>query len=386
MGILATFGNAALKALGMGGTSSPAASPAAGAASQPSPGAASAPQQDPNLPPINQGGVSGFLNNPLVQGGLGAYLGAIGSPKREGWGNALAHGGLAGLGTYNQARQLQLQPYLQRASIMQKGAQTYNQIQTGNLHAAQTGQIGPDPVLGGHLETIAGTIQDPTTKQLVLGLADGVRNGRIPSKDAAQAASTMNVDAMKALVAQSQIDLNQAHQGLIAGQTAQLPLHGEVLQSEAGKNAEEAKLAAGHVGLLPAEEGHLAAETAAAEASAKHAGAETAAIPLHTAAATTTAATGAERAATAANTLYQKTEDQAYKDSNSGKGLATRAGELVMGGESRTDFNKAYEASHPRPPTAMPPHATTGEGLPAGSTPLGDGRWKMPDGTIMIPK
>src|ERR1700685_1593583 len=42
--------------------------------------------------PPSTGGAEGFLENPLVQGAASAYLGTIGSPRRGGWGRALANG------------------------------------------------------------------------------------------------------------------------------------------------------------------------------------------------------------------------------------------------------------------------------------------------------
>lgn len=55
-----------------------------------------------------------ILSNPLAQAALGTYFGMISSPRRLGWGGALGRGGLAGLGQFAQAEQLQAQqPKLQ---------------------------------------------------------------------------------------------------------------------------------------------------------------------------------------------------------------------------------------------------------------------------------
>jgi hypothetical protein len=75
-----------------------------------------------------QTGLMGALNNPGVQGLLATYLGAVGSPRSEGLGGAISHGGLAGLQQYSQAQQQQqMLPYMQA------------ELQTKQLQAKQLG-------------------------------------------------------------------------------------------------------------------------------------------------------------------------------------------------------------------------------------------------------
>src|SRR5262245_59059320 len=109
---------------GGGGAHTPAASPTtppAGAAG----GQAAAPASYPNymsanIPPLQK---DSFLDNPLLQGALAAYFGAISSPRSKGFGGALGAGGLAGLKQYESAQKAQLEPYLMGAQIQKLGAE-----------------------------------------------------------------------------------------------------------------------------------------------------------------------------------------------------------------------------------------------------------------------
>jgi hypothetical protein len=69
-------------------------------------------------------GLMGALSNPLIQGALSAYLGAVGSPKGEGLGHALMQGGLTGLGAFNQAQQQQMELPLKQAQLQQAQLQS----------------------------------------------------------------------------------------------------------------------------------------------------------------------------------------------------------------------------------------------------------------------
>lgn len=106
----------------------PQANPA-GASSPPASATGAAP------PPAPQGfgeKVTNFLENPLLQGALGAYLGTIGSPRQGGWGRAIASGGITGLNAFNQAEhEKTMKPYEQaqiaeaqaRVPVMQSQAE-----------------------------------------------------------------------------------------------------------------------------------------------------------------------------------------------------------------------------------------------------------------------
>jgi len=125
---------------GSGGAATPSApttTPQAGAASTPT--AAPAASTDPfaNIPIQQQG----FLDNPLVQGALATYLGAIGSPRQRGFGGAIAAGGLAGLKQYESARSAQLQPYLIGAQIQKMGAEIQKDRAGARLDEGKVAQL-----------------------------------------------------------------------------------------------------------------------------------------------------------------------------------------------------------------------------------------------------
>jgi hypothetical protein len=107
------------------GTTSAATSAPAAATSD-----AAAPE---GLPPVS----TSFFDNPYLQGALATYLGAIGSPRREGLGGAIAKGGLAGLGAYNAAQKAQYEPYIQGAKIAHEQAQTKQALATA-AHEEET--------------------------------------------------------------------------------------------------------------------------------------------------------------------------------------------------------------------------------------------------------
>src|SRR6516164_4359097 len=101
------------------------AMPAAGAATPPPAAPAGTPPTGGAAAPAAGGGTDwlsqlsqmpapsqGLLDSPGLQGALSAYFGAISSPRQQGLGGAIGHGGLAGLQAYEQAKTAQYQPYL----------------------------------------------------------------------------------------------------------------------------------------------------------------------------------------------------------------------------------------------------------------------------------
>lgn len=81
-------------------------------------------------------GATNFLSNPLTQGALGAYFGAIGAPRRSGLGGMLSQGGLTGLNAFNQAetgrtKQEQEQLALQQAQLAAQQAAQRQQVFSG---------------------------------------------------------------------------------------------------------------------------------------------------------------------------------------------------------------------------------------------------------------
>jgi hypothetical protein len=81
--------------------------------------AAAAAQQMGQMGQQQPGGITGFLSNPLFQGALGAYLGAVGSPRDKGLGGAIMSGGLTGLNAFNQAQQQRLEMPLKQAQMQE---------------------------------------------------------------------------------------------------------------------------------------------------------------------------------------------------------------------------------------------------------------------------
>jgi hypothetical protein len=76
----------------------------------------------------------GLLDSPGLQGALSAYFGAISSPRQQGLGGAIGHGGLAGLQAYEQAKTAQYQPYLIGAQIADAHAKTLQAQSTAELN------------------------------------------------------------------------------------------------------------------------------------------------------------------------------------------------------------------------------------------------------------
>jgi hypothetical protein len=67
--------------------------------------------------------ISQILSHPAVQGLLGAYFGAVSSPRQMGVGGAIGRGGLEGLGMANQAQLLRSKIPLQQAELERARAQ-----------------------------------------------------------------------------------------------------------------------------------------------------------------------------------------------------------------------------------------------------------------------
>ncbi|HKD45416.1 MAG TPA: hypothetical protein VKD24_07135 [Candidatus Angelobacter sp.] len=89
---------------------------------------------------------SSLLDSPYLQGALAAYFGAVSSPRQQGWGGAIGHGGLAGLKAYSEAEKSELQPYLDYAKIQEQATQTGKdvaQTKEANVRAEGIANIGP---------------------------------------------------------------------------------------------------------------------------------------------------------------------------------------------------------------------------------------------------
>jgi len=98
----------------------------------------------------------GLLDNPYLQGALGAYFGAISSPRQLGWGGAIGRGGLGGLSAYESAKKAQYEPYMLRAQIQHLGAQTAAEQAKAGLDISKTGQISG---IADHNTALAGQLR-----------------------------------------------------------------------------------------------------------------------------------------------------------------------------------------------------------------------------------
>lgn len=101
-----------------------------------------APQaQAPAPAPSSGGGLSGFLGNPLVQGALAGYFSGISSPRTQGLGGAIGHGGLGALSAFDSATTAQAQQPYQQALTQEAQAKAQADLQKnqtfGNLSPTQ---------------------------------------------------------------------------------------------------------------------------------------------------------------------------------------------------------------------------------------------------------
>lgn len=200
------------------------------------------PQQS-GLPPMP---TPSFLDNPKLQGALGAYFGAIGSPRRAGLGGMISRGGLGGLSAYSNAQQNQLKPYLTAAQVAQSQAQTgLAQANTGRA-TAQTQQI---------------TSIQQTNATNAANINTLVQQGKLTPTQAQRATAWANS------VANDASKVHNINEGFEA--IYKEPLEEQKIGAEtAGKEAETS--------LVPLKAGEIKASTAASEASA---GATTAKLP-----------------------------------------------------------------------------------------------------------
>ena len=123
-------------------------------------------------------GLGNVLSNPLAQAALGTYFGAIGTPRWEGLGGAISRGGLAGLGTFAQARQAQFQqPILQQAAQQARAEmQPLSKEENDQLNSLKASMVMVDPLTNK-------TIPDPQGTQYIGLLESQRRAGRLSTKD-----------------------------------------------------------------------------------------------------------------------------------------------------------------------------------------------------------
>src|SRR5215472_3079956 len=164
-----------------GAPPAPAAAPAAGTPGAPDPmagglGGFQMPQMG-QLPPMPQPGI---LDSPALQGLLGAYFGAIGSPRSMGLGGAISRGGLGGLAAYQQAKQEQYKPYLmglQMADAQARLAGTQLGMQKTQLELHNmAGEQESNRQTAASVRMMAQQTQDPQLQQELLTRAQAIES------------------------------------------------------------------------------------------------------------------------------------------------------------------------------------------------------------------
>jgi hypothetical protein len=248
---------------GLGGTTpspSAAGAPPNNAATPPATAAPAAPQ----LAIQPQSGIEKFLSSPLLQGALDAYFTTVTSPRKQGWSEGLARGGMAGLQGFNQAEQRRLQPVQQQAALMNTLSQIPKNQSTTALNQARTSAIIGDPAanaqLADQLQQLASRQEtSPQKKEIIGWILPAVKAGKIKPEQVATLLANGDVDAAKVAASQAETQLHE-------GEAAQLPLKGQQLESEIGKNQAEAGLAGARTGEVAPTIANLNARTGEAEA------------------------------------------------------------------------------------------------------------------------
>lgn len=196
------------------------------------------------------GKIGAFFAHPAVQGALAAYLGAIGTPRSAGFGAALSRGGLAGLGAFGQAEQLEQKLPLERAQALEamqkiplEQAQTSLAGARAKVANAQAGQYVPEPQLSQQMSILSQNTQDPTMSATYALISEGLKNGSMRSPDAAKILSTAAMSGARVALAQAQTEVAQQTGALRQEQTKLLP--GEIGARIGAENASAARAMAG---------------------------------------------------------------------------------------------------------------------------------------------
>lgn len=236
-----------LGALGMGGSPSPVGGPPPppnagpqGAGGTPPPSASAAP-----APTGFMAGLEHGLSNPLLQGAIASYLGTIGSPRREGWGRALAHGGLAGLGTFNQAEQQKSQLPLQAAQLAAEQAKTPELQAATKLSQARTEKLAGDPAANAaaadSLAVMAQNEVNPTKKSIYMMSIPGVRAGTVGMDKVMTLAMSGNLNDARVEAAKASAKKSEAETGLIPTKEKEINAHIGEMGTASSKNVAEAE-------------------------------------------------------------------------------------------------------------------------------------------------
>ena len=156
-----------------------------------------------------------ILSHPAVQGLLGAYFGAVSSPRNMGWGGAIGRGGLMGLETYGLGEQVRSEQ--QKQALEQQKYQTQQQA-IGQLPSSVQpfARAGVDPKIGMELETQKqGLAANQQTAAAMVQFAnqqtDPAKKARYNFLASSIAQSPKPVDGNKIMEAMGRDDLNTIH-------------------------------------------------------------------------------------------------------------------------------------------------------------------------------
>jgi hypothetical protein len=166
------------------------------------------------------------LANPLVQGALATYLGAISSPRSQGLGGAIGHGGLAGLGAFGQARQAQLQLPIQRAAA--QSAQLQLPVQQAAAQQAQAQMAPLSPADIQQFDQLIGAATDPEEKQFYSMIKRGYQERKLSMAEATDKIRQYNEPARlaKTMQAQAAMQGSQMMPALLRQMGIQIPTVG----------------------------------------------------------------------------------------------------------------------------------------------------------------
>lgn len=300
-----------------------------------------------------------ILSNPLAQAALGTYFGMISSPRRLGWGGALGRGGLAGLGQFAQAEQLQAQqPKLQAEAALDvtKAQQAKQQTATQQQMldwldkdpAAQ--KMDPQQRMILRLAVTSGHIQPG-----MLGLTP-YQQGLLGEQKQRTALEKQKADAYEAQ--------QRALQGTYPALSAEREAAAQRSQAEAGAVPSEIAERQASAQRSRAETGAVPSEISARQAAAAHSQAGAAVERARLAGKLPTAPERPD--VVAAHEVSTALNQERLKQLQKPGVMSEIGGMLGFGGSD------------------LPAHAHTGEGLPPGSRANGDGTWTLPDGKTRV--
>ena len=368
---------------------------------------ASAQQQ---VQPSPFSGVGNFLAHPGVQALLATYLGMISTPRRLGFGAALGQGGLMGLQAYNQglgsqeraaALGLEQQRLQQEVEQGKQRQQAISQLPADiqpllALDPSAAGTIVQQKMAGQNNQAVLGQLgsvyqADPEALALiqaysksskpiepgeVIKAIQGVKSGaldlqktlaliRKDNLEGQLAQGRINMLPLDAAQKQAQISAEQASAAASAGSAALDPLRGQLLQAQTKKALE---------GPVPSEQVEY--------------GITDPTVTSRTRGQTPDPGMTFLRPESAKSTSPLEVQKEAEKEAQTRYGELPMTSKLLYGlhGDKAAVMDTLRQQRKSALSGSLPSHAHTGEGLPGGSRPNGDGTWTLPDGSTVRPK